>query len=97
MSTVEKVVLPCDTKGDGEARAQESRCRGSGRRFVEWQGERYNAQPLKSLTRVTPLPPLWAVSRGREFIGTMPSRSDETTEAFEIRCLAWLRALYESR
>lgn len=91
-----KVVLPCDREGDGGARAQEPRYRGSGRRFVEWQGERYNAQPLKSLSPVTSLSPLWAVSRGGEFIGTMPTRSEETTKEFEIRCLAWLRDLYES-
>jgi hypothetical protein len=97
MSTVHRVVLPCDTEGEGEAGAQEPRYRGSGRRFVEWQGERYNAQPLASLPRLTSLPPLWAVSRGSEFIGTMPSRSEETTKEFEIRCLAWLRDLYGSR
>jgi hypothetical protein len=96
MSTVNEAVFPCDTEGDREARAQEPRYMGSGRRSVEWQGERYNAQPLKSLSRGTSLPPLWALSRGGEFIGTMPSRSDETTEEFEIRCLAWLRDLYES-
>jgi hypothetical protein len=96
MTTVNKAVLPCDTEGDREARAQEPRYIESGRSFVEWQGERYNAQPLKSLSGVTS-PPLWAVSRGGEFIGTMPSRSKETTEEFEVRCLAWLRDLYGSR
>jgi len=69
----------------------------SGRHFVEWQGERYTAEPLKSLYRATSLPPVWAVSRGSEFIGTLPSRPEETTKEFEIRCLAWLRDLYGSR
>jgi hypothetical protein len=97
MSTVNETVFPCDTEGDRETHAQEPRYMGSGRRSVEWQGERFNAQPLNSLSRVTSLPPLWAVSRRGEFIGTLPSRSEETTEEFEIRCLAWLRDLYGSR
>jgi hypothetical protein len=69
----------------------------SGRHFVEWQGERYTAEPLKSLYRVTSLPAVWAVSRGGEFIGTLPCRQEETTKEFEIRCIAWLRDLYGSR
>lgn len=67
---------------------------GLGRRFVEWHGERYTAEPLKSMYRVTSLPPVWAVKRGVEFIGTLPCRSDETPEEFEVRCIAWLRDLY---
>ncbi len=66
----------------------------SSRHFVELDGERYTAEPLKSHYRVTSLPPAWAVSRGREFIGTLPFRSDETTKEFEVRCIAWLRDLY---
>jgi hypothetical protein len=97
MSTLDNGVWPCDTEGDGGARAQEPRYRGSSRLFVEWHGERYNAQLLRSPSSATSLPPLWAVSRGREFIGTMASRSEEAAEEFEIRCLAWLRDLYESR
>ena len=29
--------------------------------FVEWQGERYTIQQLKSASRVTTLSPVWAV------------------------------------
>jgi hypothetical protein len=60
------------------------------RRFVEWRGEVYVAEPLKTLTRVNSLPPLWAVSRGREFIGTLPFLADETTKEFEVRCSRWI-------
>ena len=69
----------------------------SGFHFVDWQGRRYPAEPLKSRYRVTTLPPVWAVSRGDEFIGTMPCRPQETTKEFEVRCLDWLRDLYGSR
>ena len=39
------------------------------RHFVEWHGQTFLAEPLKTLTKFSSLPPLWAVSRGREFIG----------------------------
>ena len=39
------------------------------RHLVEWHGELYTAEPLKTLTRVSSLPPVWAVSRRGEFIG----------------------------
>jgi hypothetical protein len=64
---------------------------------VEWHGERYTVEPLKRMYRVTSLPPVWAVFRGSEFTGTLPCRQEETTKEFEIRCIAWLRDLYESR
>jgi hypothetical protein len=64
--------------------------------FVDWQGRRYTAEPLKSQYRVTTLPPVWAMSRGAEFIGTLPCHPEETTEEFEVRCLDWLRDLYGS-
>jgi hypothetical protein len=64
--------------------------------FVDWQGRRYTAEPLKSQYRVTTLPPVWAMSRGGEFIGTLPCHPEETTEEFEVRCLDWLRDLYGS-
>lgn len=69
----------------------------SGRRFVEWQGERYTIEPLESLSRVTSLSPVWAVSRRAEFIGTLPYRSEESTKELEIRCVAWLCDLYGAR
>ena len=64
------------------------------RHLVELDGERYTAEPLKSSHRVTSLPPAWAISRDREFIGKLTIRSDETTKEFEARCIAWLRDLY---
>jgi hypothetical protein len=63
------------------------------RHLVEWHGERYTVEPLKSVSRVTSLSPIWAVFRRGEFIGTLPYRPDETTGEFEARCLRWLREL----
>ena len=64
------------------------------RHLVEWQGELYTAEPLKTLTRVSSLPPVWAVSRRGEFIGTLPDRPEETTKEFEVRCAKWLHEVY---
>jgi hypothetical protein len=94
MSTVNQVVLSRDTEAAEEHVPQNPANVESGRRFVDWQGRRYNAQLLRSPSSATSVPPLWAVSRGGEFIGTMESRSEETTKEFEIRCVTWLRDLY---
>jgi hypothetical protein len=64
---------------------------------VEWHGVRYTVQPLKSNSRVPDHPPVWAVSRRGEFIGTLPYRAEETTTEFEIRCLSWLQDLLGTR
>jgi hypothetical protein len=66
------------------------------RHVVECRGERYTIEPLESRSRVTSLPPIWAVSRRGEFIGTLSYRQDETTKEFEVRCLSWLRDLLET-
>jgi hypothetical protein len=66
------------------------------RHVVEWRSEPYTIEPLKSLSRVTSLPPIWAVSRRGEFIGTLAYRLDETTKEFEVRCLSWLQDLLET-
>jgi hypothetical protein len=42
------------------------------------------------------LPPVWAVSRGREFIGTLPVVEEETTKEFEVRCSRWIEELLGS-
>ena len=63
------------------------------RHIVEWRGERYTIEPLKSLSRVTALSPTWAVFRRGEFIGTLPYRSNETPMEFESRCISWLQDL----
>jgi hypothetical protein len=62
-------------------------------RLVEWHGERYSVEPLKSRSRVTSLSPIWAVSRRGEFIGTLAYKPDETPEALKARCIKWLRDL----
>ncbi len=61
---------------------------------MEWHGERYTIEPLKSNCRVTYLPPVWAVSRRGEFIGTLPYRA-ETTKEFEIGALAGCEISWE--
>ena len=69
----------------------------SARHFVEWHGQLFTAEPLKTLTRFSSLPPVWAVSRGREFIGTLPVVSEETTREFEVRCARWIDDLLGRR
>jgi hypothetical protein len=68
----------------------------STRHIVEWHGERYLIEPLKSWSRVTSLSPLWAVFRRGEFIGTLPYRPNETAKELEGRCLSWLHDLLEA-
>jgi hypothetical protein len=65
----------------------------STRHIVEWYGEHFGLQLLKGNSPLQYLPPVWAVSRGGEFIGTLPFRPDETAEELEIRCTGWLRDL----
>lgn len=66
------------------------------RHCVEWHGERYTVEPLKSLSRVTALSPVWAVFRRGEFIGTLPYRLNETPEELDVRCRSWLQELLET-
>ena len=63
------------------------------RHIVEWQGEHYTIEPLKSFSRVTALSPTWAVFRRGEFIGTLAYRPGEPPIEFESRCISWLRDL----
>ena len=65
----------------------------SNRHFVEWHGQLFTAEPLRTLTKFSSLPPVWAVSRGREFIGTLPVVNEETTKEFELRCARWIEEL----
>ena len=65
----------------------------SSRHIVEWHGDRYVIEPLKSSRRVTSLPPVLAVLRRGEFIGTLAYRPEETTKELDARCVAWLRGL----
>jgi len=64
-----------------------------GSRFVGWRGEEFCFERLKDQQDFIHLNPLWAVSRHREFIGTMSSVPAETTKEFEVRCVNWLAAL----
>ena len=68
----------------------------SARHIVEWHGEYYTVETLKSLPRVTSQSPIWAVSRRGDFIGTLAYLQDETTKEFEVRCLSWLQDLLEA-
>ena len=63
------------------------------RHTVEWQGESYTVEPLRSISRVTVLSPLWAVFRRGEFIGTLAYRSNETPQELQTRCVHWLSDL----
>ena len=63
------------------------------RHCVEWHGVGYTAVPLSSHPTGSALPPVWAISRGKEFIGTLPMRPEETTKEFEARCATWLGEL----
>jgi hypothetical protein len=67
----------------------------SARHVVEWHGEHYTVEPLKSISRVTSLSPIWAVYRGGEFIGTLPYRQDEPVSELKARCTGWLEDLLE--
>jgi len=66
----------------------------STRHSVEWKGTPYTADRLKTWTRLSSLPPLWAISRRGEFIGTLPYDAEETTKEFELRCANWLADLF---
>jgi hypothetical protein len=68
----------------------------STRRTLEWHGERYSVEPLNGNSGVPYLPPVWAVLRRGEFIGTLPLRQQETTKEFEARCTSWLKGLLET-
>ena len=64
-----------------------------GSRFVGWRGEEFCFERLQDQQYLIHLNPVWAVSRHREFIGTMSGVERETTKEFEVRCVSWLAAL----
>jgi hypothetical protein len=66
------------------------------RHVVEWQGESYTVEPLRSISRVTMLSPLWAVFRRGEFIGTVSYREGESLNELRTRCRGWLQDLLGS-
>ena len=59
-------------------------------RVVAWRGEQFCFERLKDQHDLVPV---WAVSRRREFIGTMLCAEGETTKEFEVRCVGWISAL----
>jgi hypothetical protein len=62
-------------------------------RSLTWRGQTFRFQYLSS----SPVPKtesaLWAVSRGGEFIGTMPCSPEVTTKDFDVRGVHWLAEL----
>jgi hypothetical protein len=67
----------------------------AGSRFVTWRGEQFRFERLENQRGLAYLSPIWAVSRRREFIGTMSGVESGTTKEFEVRCVSWLAALLE--
>ena len=64
-----------------------------GPRVVTWHGEQFRFERLADRRDLAYLSPVWAVSRRREFIGTMSRAEGETTKEFEVRSVRWLAAL----
>ena len=62
-------------------------------RTVTWRGEPFHFERREDMSDLAHPSPVWAVSRRREFIGTMACAEGETTKEFEARCLGWLAAL----
>jgi len=61
-------------------------------RSIIWHDEAFHFERLQSTAPASDAP-LWAVSRGGEFIGTMPCSPEVTTGDFDVRCLRWLSEL----
>lgn len=68
----------------------------SQRRVITWQGQSFHFARLQSKTARDEYP-LWAVSRGLEFIGTMRCEPEISTSEFETRSLLWLGELLRHR
>jgi hypothetical protein len=66
-------------------------------RFVSWRGEQFHFDRLEEQQDLADMGPVWAVSRRREFIGTMSGVQGETTKEFEVGCVSWLAALLGGR
>jgi hypothetical protein len=64
-----------------------------GMRFIRWRGEEFRFERLEGRRDLTPRSPVWAVSRGREFVGTMSYADAETVRELDVRCVRWLAAL----
>jgi hypothetical protein len=62
-------------------------------RVVIWRGEEFRFEPLGDRSAAGGSPPVWAVSRRGEFIGTMACLAEETLTAFHERSVEWLADL----
>ena len=62
-------------------------------RVVTWHGEQFRFERLEDRRDLAYLSPVWAVSRRREFIGTMLCAEGETTKEFDVRSVGWLATL----
>jgi hypothetical protein len=62
-------------------------------RVVIWRGEEFRFEPLGDTSASGGSPPVWAVSRQGEFIGTMSHLAEETLTAFHERSVEWLADL----
>jgi hypothetical protein len=61
-------------------------------RSITWHGQAFHFERMQPTQAAGDLA-IWAVSRGGEFIGTMPCAPEVTTEEFEVRGLWWLGEL----
>lgn len=62
-------------------------------RTIGWRGQQFRFERLEGRGRPAGHTAEWAVWRRGEFIGTMPSVTEETTKEFDLRCTRWLREL----
>jgi hypothetical protein len=60
-------------------------------RSVPWSGEYFRFERLRAGDSGPGS--VWAVSREREFIGTMTCDREVTTKEFDVRCQRWLTDL----
>jgi hypothetical protein len=60
---------------------------------VTWRGEPFRFERLENKSELAHPGPVWAISRRREFIGTMACAEGETTKEFEVRSIRWLATL----
>jgi len=63
-------------------------------RSIPWSGQYFRFERLR--TGDSGAGSVWAVSREREFIGTMTCDREITTKEFDIRCLRWLSDLLDA-
>jgi hypothetical protein len=66
-------------------------------RSIAWRGQEFHFERLDTVAHSASQTAEWAVWRKGEFIGTMPSVSEETTKDFDLRCARWLGELLTPR